>query len=137
MNIVVELNITAYDFFNVIIESVRQDVGSEVEVVKGLVYEKKIPTMISGYVTAKVEVTEFVQGERYCMKYFTARSTVSTNYLIEQELDFIRVFYEETEMFTKKFDKWNANLMKKFYEKSRKNQLTMKLKSLESYVKGV
>lgn len=133
MDLEVELNIKASDFFAVITDSVKQDVGEETPVFKGLAYEKKIPAVLSGSATANVTITEFIENKIYSVEYKTSRSTINTTYRIEEVLDKIKVFYEEIEEFDSKMDKLNANFMKMFYEKRKRNQLRSKLKSLENY----
>lgn len=136
MNVEVKLDVTASEFWKIIMGSVKQDMGKDVEISKGLTFEKQLPTTLSGVATAKVEIKEYLENKCYSVDFSTARSTVHSTYNITEESVGITVSYAEDESFEGKMDKWNAKIMKTFYKKSRTKKLVRKLKSIEQHIKG-
>lgn len=136
MNVEVKLDVKAMDFWKIIEDSIKQDAGKDAEVYKGFSFEKKLPTALSGVMTAKVVVTEYEVGKQYAADFITARSTVHSAYQIIEEVDGILVTYTEEETFEKKMDRWNAKLMKSIYKKSRTKKLVAKFKNIEKHIKG-
>lgn len=136
MNVEVKLDVAAMDFWKIIEDSIKQDMGNDGDIYKGLSFEKKLPTTLSGVMTAKVVVTEYEEGRNYAADFITARSTVHSAYQIIEEEDGIVVTYTEEETFAKKMDQWNGKLMKSIYKKSRTKKLVKKLKNIEKHIKG-
>lgn len=136
MKVEVRLEVSAEDFWKVIKKSIRQDAGENVAIYEGLTFEKKLPTTLSGVVTAKVAVVEYKENQCYAADFITTRSTVHSAYRITQESDGIIVTYEEDETFSSKMDKWNGKLMKTIYKKSRTKKLVTKLNNIEKHIKG-
>ncbi len=136
MNVEVKLDVVAMDFWKIIEDSIKQDMGNDGDIYKGLSFEKKLPTTLSGVITAKVVVTEYEEGRNYAADFITARSTVHSAYQIIEEEDGIVVTYTEEETFAKKMDQWNGKLMKSIYKKSRTKKLVKKLKNIEKHIKG-
>ncbi len=136
MNVEVKLDVTASEFWKIIMDSVKQDMGKDVEISKGITFEKQLPTTLSGVATAKVEIKEYIENKCYSVDFVTARSTVHSTYDIEEESDGIKVSYSEEETFGAKMDQWNAKIVKSFYKKSRTKKLERKLKSIEQHIKG-
>lgn len=136
MNVEVKLDVSAKDFWKIIVDSIIQDMGEEAKIYEGLTFEKKLPTTLSGFMTAKVEIVEYVEEKCYAADFMTSRSTVHSAYRITEEEQGILVSYEEEETFENKMDQWNAKLMKALYKKSRTKKLIYKLKSIEKHIKG-
>lgn len=136
MNVEVKLDVSAKDFWKIITDSIRQDAGKSVAIYKGLTFEKKLPTTLSGMATAKISIVEYEEEKCYAADFSTARSTVHSVYRIAEEADGIVVSYEEEETFENKMDRWNAKLVKAFYKKSRSKKLVKKLKNIEKHIKG-
>lgn len=135
MNVEVKLEVSAKDFWEIILNSIKQDVGEDVEIYSGLTFEKKLPTTLAGTVTAKAVISEFTDSS-YCVDFITSKSTVHLAYKTVETEDGIMVSYSEEETFNKTIDKWNAKIVMAFYKKSRTKRLTMKLKSIERHIKG-
>lgn len=136
MEVQVKLDVSAKDFWKIITDSIKHDMGKDVTIYEGLSFEKKLPTTLSGMVTAKVVIVAYKEEECYGAEFVTSRSTVHSIYHITKEEDGISVSYKEEETFEKKMDKWNAKLVKAFYKKSRTKKLVKKLKNIEKHIKG-
>lgn len=136
MNVEVKLDVTASQFWKIIMDSIKQDMGKDIKIIKGLVFEKQLPTALSGLATAKVEIKEYIENKSYVVDFSTARSTVHSAYHITEMADGIVVSYEESESFQGKMDKWNAKIVKTFYKRSRTKKLVKKLKRIEQHIKG-
>ncbi len=136
MNVEVRLEVSASDFWRIITESVRQDAGNDINIYEGLTFEKKLPTTLSGMMTAKVVIVEYKEEKCYAADFITSRSTVHSAYRIVEDGDGIIVSYTEEETFESKMDSWNGKLMKSLYKKSRTKKLVMKLKNIEKHIKG-
>ncbi len=132
----VKLEVRAEDFWKVIKDSIRQDAGKGADIYQGLTFEKKLPTTLSGEVTAKVAIVEYKENQCYAADFITARSTVHSSYKIIEDGEGIVVTYEEEESFHKKLDQWNGKLMHSIYKKSRTKKLIKKLKNIEKHIKG-
>lgn len=136
MNVEVKLEVSAKDFWKIIVDSIKQDVGKGGAIYEGLTFEKKLPTTLSGFVTAKIVIIEYKENECYAADFITKKSTVHSVYRIKEENSGIVVSYEEDETFEKKMDRWNAKLVKMLYKKSRTKKLVRKLKNIEKHIKG-
>ncbi len=136
MKVEVKLNVQAMEFWNIIVESVKQDAGEGVEICEGMVFTKQLPTTLSGVMNAQVKIVEYKEGQVYAADFSTSRSTVHSSYRITEESDGILVSYEEDETFENKMDRWNAKLMKSIYKKSRTKKLVAKLNNIEKHIKG-
>lgn len=136
MNVEVRLGVSASDFWKIITESVRQDLGNDTNIYEGLTFEKKLPTTLSGMMTAKVLIVAYQEERCYAADFITSRSTVHSVYRIVEDGDGIIVSYDEQETFGNKMDQWNGKLMKSLYKKSRTKKLVMKLKNIEKHIKG-
>lgn len=136
MNVELKLEVTANEFWGIIIDSLKQDMGTSAKIHKGLKFEKQLPTTLSGLATAQVEVVEYIENECYSVDFATTRSTVHSTYSIVEDGSGILVSYTEDETFAKTMDKWNAKLMKSLYKKSRTKKLLKKLRRIEQYIIG-
>lgn len=136
MNVEVKLEVSAKDFWKIIVDSVKQDAGEGATIYEGLTFEKKLPTTLGGLVTAKIVIVEYIEEQSYVADFITSKSTVHSAYRITEEVEGITVSYTEEETFESKWERWNAKLMKSVYKKSRTKKLVKKLKNIEKYIKG-
>lgn len=136
MKVELKLEVTPSEFWSIISASLKEDVGQNTKIHKGLTFTKELPTTLSGLATAQVEVKEYIENTSYAVDFSTARSTVHSTYSIVEEGSGILVNYTEEETFSKSMDKWNGKIMKTFYRKSRTKKLVKKLKHIEQHIIG-
>lgn len=100
MKVAVELTISAEEFYNIIIQSVIDDIknatGKDVVPVKGFEYEKSLKRFNNTIVSTKCVISELVQNEIYQFKITTPVETTISEYKISTLGDrLIKVEYEE------------------------------------------
>lgn len=135
MQLTTTLHMSDKQFFEFICNSVQADFGNPITIEKGLSYEKSLQTSLSGTVSVKVSILEYIPYSLYSASFAHTRSTTVMTYRIDPLDDHtISLTYEETAEFFSKIDKWNHKIVTFLYEKSKRKQMLKRIKAMEQSI---
>ena len=140
MRVEKEIQVSSVDFFNLIENSIKQDIksatGKDIDVIKeGFKYKKELSNKLGSKGLVSVEIKEYNKQDSYKATFSTNRGENTIGYqVLPIDDNRTKIIYEE--MFEGKsiFDKINNSIMIKFYDKKSRKRVASLIGSMEKYI---